>query len=375
MSDQRRGSAPIDRTGMASLPLIALIAALISMPVTAEPQPGNEPRARNVILFVGDGMGLSSVNAASILGYRAPQALYFHRMPHVAFADTSAAVQWVTDAAAAATAMATGRKTANSMVSAFPADGAGESGNAAKTILEYAEERGLSTGVISDSSLVNPLVSAFYAHQDDRSKFGAIFVQLLAPRFGDGVDIAIGPGRKAIWQSIGERSGTLASEFAAKGALLSDNLRDLDAAKSRRAVVVLDDPSFDLAATVEKTTTSLARNSKGFFLVVHSDCHLKDAERSLRCVLALDKIVQTTAEQHGADTLVLVTADHAYALRTHDTRAPKTDDFLSHVVVLDEHTGEEVPVLATGPGSDRVKGFVSNTKIFDWMMQAFGWRP
>src|SRR5271165_6862501 len=70
-------------------------------------------QARNVILFVGDGAGVSSLNAASIYGYGKPQALYLQRMPHLALADTSTAKEWVSDAAASATAWATGYKGRN----------------------------------------------------------------------------------------------------------------------------------------------------------------------------------------------------------------------------------------------------------------------
>jgi alkaline phosphatase len=54
-------------------------------------------------------------------------------------------------------------------------------------------------------------------------------------------------------------------------------------------------------------------------------------------------------------------------------RVLKSADFLSQVTLLDDHTGEEVPVLARGPGSERVQGFVPNTRIFDWIVQAYGW--
>src|ERR1700742_2480026 len=60
--------------------------------------------AKNVILFIGDGVGVSRLNAASIYGYQRPQALYVQKMPHLALADTSTAKEWVTDAAAGATA-------------------------------------------------------------------------------------------------------------------------------------------------------------------------------------------------------------------------------------------------------------------------------
>jgi alkaline phosphatase len=344
-----------------------LATRLITVPAHAQ-----QSRARNVIIFFGDGMGLSSVNAASILGYAKAQALFLQHMPHLALADTSSAAQWVTDAGAAATAMATGRKTENRRLSTFPPESDGTRSEA-KTILDYAEERGLSTGLISDDNIVNPLVSAFYARTDDRNKTADVFLQLLTPRFGDGVDVVVGPGRKAVLDALGPEAQDLSAAFAARHTRLSDTLSDIDGSTSRRAVVLLADVRFDLAGTVGKVAASLAMNPKGFFLAVHSDCHLKDIERSLRCVLALDKIVQATTERYGRDTLILVTADHGYALHIEGQRVSKDANVLSQIVLADEHTGEEVPVFATGPGSERVRGFVPNTAVFEWMMQAFGW--
>jgi alkaline phosphatase len=351
---------------------LTFITILVAAGLTVVRPHAQQSRARNVIIFFGDGMGLSSVNAASTLGYGKAQALFLQHMPHLALADTSSAAQWVTDAGAAATAMATGRKTENRRLSTFPPQSEGARSEA-KTILDYAEERGLSTGLISDDNIVNPLVSAFYARTDDRNKTADIFLQLLAPRFGDGVNIVVGPGRKAVLDALGPKAQGLSAAFAAKHVRLSDALIDLDGTKSQRVVVLLGDVKFDLAGTVSKVAASLATNPNGFFLAVHSDCHLKDIERSLRCVLALDKVVQATSERYSRDTMVLVTADHGYALQVEGQRVSKDTNVLSQIVLADEHTGEEVPVFATGPGSERVRGFVPNTAVFEWMMQAFGW--
>src|SRR5580700_7921770 len=106
--------------------------------------------ANNVILFIGDGVGVSSLNAASIYGYQKAQALYVQKMPNLGLADTSTAKQWVTDAAAGATAWATGVKGRNGVVSQSPTAEQGvKDGETLKTVLEYAEENGLSTGIIS----------------------------------------------------------------------------------------------------------------------------------------------------------------------------------------------------------------------------------
>jgi alkaline phosphatase len=103
------------------------------------------PQAKNVILFVGDGAGVSSLNAASIYGYGKPQALYIQKMPHLALADTSSAREWVTDAAACASAWATGHKTRNGVLSmSADAEKDTKDGEIYQTVLEYAEQHGLS---------------------------------------------------------------------------------------------------------------------------------------------------------------------------------------------------------------------------------------
>src|SRR4051812_49350284 len=101
-------------------------------------------RAKNVIIFLADAGGLPTLNAASLHGYDAPQKLYVQSWPHIALSDTSAANAWVTDSAAGMTAIVTGVKTNNNYISNSPV------GMPLKSIVEYAEERGLSTGAITN---------------------------------------------------------------------------------------------------------------------------------------------------------------------------------------------------------------------------------
>src|ERR1051325_11866766 len=107
-------------------------------------------RAKNIILFLGDAGGIPTLNAASIHGYKEPRALFIQRMPHIALSETSSTNSWVTDSAAGMTAIVTGRKVANGVLSLTPGADARAPGTPLKTILEYAEEKGLSTGVASN---------------------------------------------------------------------------------------------------------------------------------------------------------------------------------------------------------------------------------
>ena len=94
--------------------------------------------ARNVIVFLGDAGGVSTINAAGILAHDRPQSLFIHSMPHVALSDTSSLDRWVSDSAAGMTAIMTGRKTNNGMVSVVPASAGGAAGGVTpgKKVLE-----------------------------------------------------------------------------------------------------------------------------------------------------------------------------------------------------------------------------------------------
>jgi alkaline phosphatase len=187
------------------------------------------------------------------------------------------------------------------------------------------------------------------------------------------MDLVAGPGRTEILAQSGLSLADLQARFKARGYGLVTDLAPLAQTDTRRSVMLLDDARFDLAGAVQKMIGLLGKNPKGFFLVVHSDCHLKDVRKSLECVVALDKIVQSVSEAHSQDTLVLVTADHAYGLRVEGQKVEKSPDFLSQISLLDDHTGEDVPVLAIGPGSERSGGVASNTDVFDWVRKGFGW--
>jgi alkaline phosphatase/DNA-binding beta-propeller fold protein YncE len=361
-------------------PIITFVASVSIAAIPAFAQ------AKNVILFVGDGAGVSSLNAASIYGYGKPQALYLQRMPHLALADTSTAKEWVPDAAASATAWATGYKGRNGIISQSPVAEQGvKNGEILKTVMEYAEERGLSTGIIANddrTGVTGAIVAAFYAHSNNRQASGDIFMQMLNPRFGNGPAVVIGTGRKWITDAAAKIGHNVSNEITAKGYTLVDSLAavsQLDPSKER-VVALFDDTEFDFNQAVEQAVARLSRNPKGYLLIAFSDCHLGKVARSLNRIVALDKAVRSATEKHKSDTLILMTADHSYDLRIKgealvETAVTATPRQIAAITSLeDEHTAEEVPVVADGPGSEMVHGFISNTDIFHIMMGAFGWQ-
>ena len=347
--------------------------------------PAGAATAKNVILFVGDGVGVSSLNAASIYGYQKPQSLYVQQMPHLALADTSTAKEWVSDAAAGGTAWATGVKGRNGVISQTPtAERGTKDGENLKTILEYAEEHGLSTGIISNddrTGITIAAVSAFYAHSNNRQLSANIFQQLLNPKFGDGPDVVIGTGRKWITAQSEKEGHSVAADVPAKGYSFLDSFAGVAKLPSgkNRVIALFDDGEFDFSQAVEQAVSILSRNSKGYLLIAFSDCHLGKGIRTLNRVIELDKAIRNTTEKHKSDTLVIMTADHSYDLRmkgetlTETARTATPREVVAVLSVEDQHTAEEVPVVADGPGSEMVHGWMPNTQVFHIMMKAFGW--
>ncbi len=343
--------------------------------------PAADPQARNIILFLGDAAGLPTIHAASLYAGK-PRQFFIHKMPHIALMDTSAAQQWVTDSAAGMTAIVTGRKTQNGVLSQSDTAVRGvKDGAPLKTILEYAEEHGLSTGAVSNSDMDSATPAACYAHVNDRRKRGEIFAEALSPRFGDGVDVIIGPGRAMILEATAKLGLDLVQALPAKNLPLYDSLNAVPRV-ARRAVVLFPNDAFDLAAATGKAIEILSRNAKGYFLMVESDTHTDDLVRGLKHMAELDQIIRQTAQRTKSDeTLILFTADHSFGTRLRSGRRdepllPPTGDVKlgKNVLVDGGHTGEPVVVAAQGPGAQHVRGFIDNTDIFRIMMAAYGWK-
>ncbi len=349
-------------------------------------------QARNVILFLADAGGVPTVNAASIHGYNEPQKLFIQSWPHVALSDTSTASQWVSDSAAGMTAIVTGRKTHNGVISMGPDAVRGErDGTALKTLLEYAEERGLSTGVVSNMNIADATPAACYAHANARNKLGEIFLQVFTPRFGDGVDVVLGNGRRRIADAITALGQDLDAVAAANRRPVYASLAAVPASDARPIAVL--DGGLDVPAAAGMAIERLSRNRKGYFLMIEWDAHTDDPRKGLDNLVAFDTLIRDVAKRVNLeDTLLLFTADHSFDFSVHGGRrgepllkgleewqkdtAGKSPPHieLPSIRVHDDHTAEEVVVAAIGPGAQRVSGFMPNTRLFEIMLAAWGWQ-
>ena len=346
-----------------------------------------EPRAQNVILFLGDAGGIPTLNAAGLYGHNQPLSLYLHQMPHIALSETSSLDNWVTDSAAGMTAIVTGHKTNNGMLSLLPGTDGGAD-KPLKTILEYAEERGLSTGVITNRPVWDATPAACWAHVNSRKSVGEIFQALLKPEQGDGVDIVIGADKQGVVASARELN--LDAEQALRDAHY-EVLATPEAltAETTRAAAIYDGDDFEPAPVVANAVKALARNPRGFFLMVEWDMHPKPVEKGLKRALVMDAMIRKIAEEAPPGTLIIFAADHSFDLRLcgGNRVAPFADQLAAAAAtpatlvpvspavlrVGEGHAGEEILVAAQGPGSERLHGFIPNTEIFRVMMSAYGW--
>ena len=352
------------------------------------PLPGQ--KARNVILFLADAAGVATLNGASLLAYGEPLRLHIQQWPHLGLSETSPVDNFVSDSANGMSAIMTGVKTRNGVISQSPDAVRGEQDGApTKTLLEYAEQRGLLTGVVSSQSIADATPAATYAHANDRGNWGGIFPQAFTPRFGDGVDVLIGAGRNR----IGEQLVALGTSYEQ---LSQEHDRPIYAglaeapAENTRPVVVSD--SVDVRAATLRALDILGQGPTGYLLVVEWDAHTDDPRDGLQNVADFDNLIAEVQSRVDLDdTLMVFTADHSFGLQVDGGKRgePLLEGYeawkasgseedivrLENVLVNATHTAEEVPALAIGAGAERVRGYFPNTHLFDVMMDALGWEP
>lgn len=137
-------------------------------------------KPKNIIILIGDGMGLNEVTA----GYLLKEDNAFQRFRSIGLSVTCSADKLITDSAAGATALSTGYRTKNGYL------GVDTTGHALKNIMEFAHEAGLSTGLVVTSSITNATPAGFSIHLKNRAEDFEIAKQLSESN----IDVAIGGG-------------------------------------------------------------------------------------------------------------------------------------------------------------------------------------
>ncbi len=444
--------------------------------------------ARNVILFVGDGMSFATVAAARILeGQKRGESgesnlLYFERFPHTAFSKTYNTDRQSPDSAGTMTAMVTGVKTFAGGLSvdqyARHGDCEASQGRELVTLLDIASLAGLATGIVTNTRITHATPAALYArtpHRRWESDAGMpkaareagcrdIARQLVEYDIGDGIDVVLGGGRRAFLPLEATDP-----EYPAIRGLRSDGIDLIEQWQERHpegryvwnleqfreALNGLDGPLLGLfepshmqyehdraddeagePSLTEMTRESIAlladRRDEGYFLMVEGGRidhahHGNNAHRALTETIEFARAIEAAHEMTDPeDTLIVVTADHGHAMvfagypargnpitglvRSPDAEGkpgelqldddgrpmttlryfdgpgyrgddrpdyedidPTDPDFRQEATIglrSATHSGEDVPVYATGPGAEVVHGVFEQNVIFHALLQA-----
>ncbi|MEK7390212.1 MAG: alkaline phosphatase [Elusimicrobiota bacterium] len=358
--------------------------------------------AKNVVLFIGDGMGQAVITAARLHYHGARGSLGLERMPYTAFSKTYSLDSTVTDSAAGATALATGRKVANGELSM-------SSGAVLATVAELAKLSGKSVGIVSTTRLTHATPAAFYGHVKDRDGEGDLARQLLNSNF----DVFLGGGLKKFDPALILKAGKF--ELVRTRSELVRAASSPLSGRERKPLLGLfnndhlsyevdrsstsEEPS--LAELTDAALAVLRRNPKGFFLMVeggridHAE-HENHAARALGEMNAFDAAISLALGRVDlGETLVIVTSDHetggvslngypahGESLLTYPnlTFASGPGQALTPPVALladdsAKHTAVDVPVYAAGAGAQAVHGVMENTDLFPIMVAGWGRKP
>jgi alkaline phosphatase len=337
---------------------------------------------KNVIFFLGDGMGMTTMTAARIYAVGEDGDLTMDTLPETAFVKTYSNDAQVTDSAPSMSAYMTGVKMNNEVLSMSTdtvakspvADANGNllanacgtgNGSPVTTLLEVAKNKGLSTGVVTTTRVTHATPAATYAHICHRDLENDIAAAVVPGGAGynaalgaNGLDVLLGGGKQFFLPVAqgGKRSDgrDLIAELKAKDYAFAGNASEfnaINASATARMVGLftsshmsydLDrNPSIEpsLADMTTKAMDVLGKNRKGYFLMVEGGridhaLHETTAKKALQDTVAFDNAIKAAidkARQADPDlknTLIVVTADHdhtlvlnGYAKRTGKTTA------------------------------------------------------
>jgi len=322
---------------------------------------------KNVVFFLGDGMGITTLTAARIYGVGEDGELTIDTFPETAFIKTYSNDAQVTDSAPSMSAYMTGVKMNNEVISmsqetkAFDANGASylsgtdstcpsTNGTPVTTLLEIAKEKGLATGVVTTTRVTHATPAATYSHICHRDGENTIAAQMVPAgtgfntKLGDGIDVVLGGGRQFFLSTTagGKRTDNrdLIAELKTQKYSYASNKAELDAVDAATATKVVglfnsSHMTYDLerSATSEpslsdmtvKAIQVLKNNKKGMFLMVEGGridhaLHETTAIKALQDTIAFDDAIKAGIAEIKkidptlANTLIVVTADHDHTL-------------------------------------------------------------
>ncbi len=333
-----------------------------------------DTKAKNVIIFIGDGMSVGTMTASRIyagqkLGNTGEEyQLSMDTMPHVAMSKTYNTDMQTPDSAGTASAIVTGVKTKAGIISVDDNVRRGfcstVKGNEAKTLFEMAAEKGKALGVVSTARLTHATPAVAYAHSADRDWESDAAMTNIAKNqgckdiadqfvnfdFGDGFQVAFGGGRREFMpvdmkdpenaDKTGKRKDgrNLITEWETRypnGEYIYDRkgFDAIDPAKTERVFGLFgnshmeyeidrqkDNNEPSLAEMTSKAIDMLSKNKDGYVMMVEAGRidhahHAGNAARAFEDTVAYDEAIKLALDKTSSeDTLIIVTADHAHTM-------------------------------------------------------------
>ncbi len=341
--------------------------------------------AKNVIFFLGDGMGITTMTASRIYKVGEDGELTMDTLPETAFVHTYSNDGQVTDSAPSMAAYMTGVKMNNEVISMSPetqaTDAAGKpyhvnfdstcpatgNGTPATTLLEIMKAGDYATGVVSTARITHATPAATYSHVCHRDAENTIAAALVPggagynAKLADGIDVILGGGssyftpkeagglrndkRDLVAELKTARYGFAANKAEFDKLPVDGTTRIAGLFTKSHMAYDLDRDATKEPSLAEMTSKSIdalvARRKKGFFLMVEGGridhaLHATNARRALQDTVAFDDAVKVALDKMKRvdpdlkNTLIVVTADHdhtlqmnGYAQRTGKTEAGK----------------------------------------------------
>jgi len=316
---------------------------------------------KSIIFIISDGTGIGQYTVS----YYANGDFAPARFDHVGLVAThpydgecSTSCKLVTDSAASGTALSAGLKTYNGAI-AVDVDK-----NPVKTMLEWAQEKGMATGLVATSTVTHATPASFGAHVDYRKKEAEIAEQFAVAD----IDVILGGG-KNFWPD------SLISIYEKRGGQYIDNI-ETPVVSNKRLLGLFSDSGLEKVHNGrEVSTTQMAKlalsklenDPDGFFVMIEESQvdwggHSNSAEYIKGEMKSLNELVNFTLDYQSThpDVLVVLTADHECGgVAVHDG----SNGTLDVRFTSDYHSANFVPIWATGPGASVFDAFMDNTEI------------
>jgi alkaline phosphatase len=337
-------TSPLSLKNAGPLFLLGLFCAFLLLGCAAE-----NDYPENIILFIGDGMGVSHITVGKIVRGK----INLERFSVIGLVTTHSANRLITESAAAATALATGYKTNNRAISVSVDK------EPLKTLFEYAKELGKSA--------------------EDRRQHVDIAEQIA----NSSIDVLIGGGWAYFVPATNEGSerkdqkNLLSTLETRMSVILADDklaahteTQKLAALLAPKGLPKATDRDYSLARLFQTAIHILSKNRNGFVLMVEGSqidpaAHDHDQQHLIAELIDFDGAVGAGLDfaQKNRRTLILVTADHETGGLAVHGRSIKNRQVASTAFTTTGHTATMVPLFAYGPGSERFNGIQDNARV------------